>query len=155
MKTPSTPRIFKAASQRRQRGATIVEFALVALIFFTLLIGIMEFGRWLFTLNAASEATRWGARVAVVCDKDDAAIKARMRVMMSGLKDEQISVNYSPEACETSACMVTVQLKDVTFTPLIPFMGVAVPIPPFTTSLTREHLDSDSGTNPACKIDLT
>lgn len=151
MSTPSTPRIFNPGSQRRQRGATIVEFALVALIFFTLLIGIMEFGRWLFTLNAASEATRWGARVAVVCDKDDAAIKARMRAMVSGLKDEQIGINYSPSACDTSACMVTVQLNGVTFTPLIPFMGVAMPIPPFTTSLPREYLKSDSGTNPVCK----
>ena len=42
----------------RQRGAAIIEFALVAMIFFTLLIGVMEFGRWLFTLNAAGEATR-------------------------------------------------------------------------------------------------
>lgn len=151
MRTPLTPSLSKSASQRGQRGATIVEFALVALIFFTLLIGIMEFGRWLFTLNAASEATRWGARVAVVCDKDDAAIKARMRVMLNGLKDEQISINYSPSACDTSACMVTVQLNGVTFTPLIPFMGMAVPIPPFTTTLPREHLNSDSGTNPVCK----
>lgn len=150
MKTPSTPRLFKTVGQRRQRGTTIIEFALVAMIFFTLLIGIMEFGRWLFTLNAASEATRWGARVAVVCDKDSAAIKARMRVMMSGLTDEQISINYSPSACETSACMVTVQLDKVKFTPLIPFMGVAMSIPPFTTTLPREHLNSDSGTNPAC-----
>lgn len=151
MSTPSTPRLFKPASQRRQRGATIVEFALVALIFFTLLIGIMEFGRWMFTLNAASEATRWGARVAVVCDKNDAAIKARMRVMMSGLTDEQISINYSPSGCVTAACMVTVQLNGVTFTPLIPFMGVAVPIPPFTTSLTGELLSSsDGGENPVC-----
>ena len=150
MSTPSTPRLLKPASQRRQRGVAIVEFALVALIFFTLLIGIMEFGRWLFTLNAASEATRWGARVAVVCDKDDAAIKARMRSMVNGLTDEQISINYSPSACDTSACMVTVQLNGVTFTPLIPFMGVAVPIPPFTTTLPREHLSSDVGTNPVC-----
>jgi Flp pilus assembly protein TadG len=151
MRTPSTPSLFKPASQRGQRGVTIVEFALVALIFFTLLIGIMEFGRWLFTLNAASEATRWGARVAVVCDRNDAAIKARMRAMLNGLKDEQISINYSPSACDTSACMVTVQLNGVTFTPLIPFMGVAVPVPPFTTTLPREHLNSDGGTNPVCK----
>ncbi len=152
MSTPSTPRLFKPAAQRRQRGVTIVEFALVALIFFTLLIGIMEFGRWLFTLNAASEATRWGARVAVVCDINDSAIKARMRVMLSGLKDEQIDVTYPLSDCDTStsACMVTVALKDVTFTPLIPFMGVAVPVPSFATTLPREYLNSESDANPAC-----
>lgn len=131
-----------------QRGVAAVEFALVALFFLTLLIGIMEFGRWLFTLNAASEATRWGARLAVVCDMNDADIKARMRAISRGLTDEQISISYSPAACDTSACLVTVALSDVTFTPLIPFMGVAAPVPPYSTSLPRELMDSTD--NPVC-----
>lgn len=131
-----------------QRGVAAVEFALVALFFLTLLIGIMEFGRWLFTLNAASEATRWGARLAVVCDMNDADIKARMRVISRGLTDAQISISYSPAACDTSACLVTVALSGVTFTPLIPFMGVAVPVPSFFTSLPRELMDSTD--NPVC-----
>jgi hypothetical protein len=149
MHTHSRPSRFKPAFQRWQRGVVIVEFALVAMIFITLLIGIMEFGRWMFTLNAANEATRWGARLAVVCDMNDADIKTRMRAILGGLTDGQISVNYSPSACDTSACMVTVQLNGVMFTPLIPFMGVAVPIPPFTTSLPREYLNSTD--NPVCR----
>ena len=39
----------------------MVEFAIVALLFFSLLLGIMDFGRLLFTWNAAAEATRWAA----------------------------------------------------------------------------------------------
>lgn len=151
MSASSTPRLFKPVLQRLQRGSAIVEFALVAMIFFTLLIGIMEFGRWMFTLNAASEATRWGARLGVVCDANDSIIKTKMRAILSSLKDEQISVNYSTPSCDTSTCMVTVQLNGVTFTPLIPFMGMTMPIPPFTTSLSREYLNSESDTNPVCK----
>lgn len=51
-----------------QRGAAIVEFAIVALIFFTLVLGIMEFGRLLFIWNTVQEVTRRAAREAVVRD---------------------------------------------------------------------------------------
>lgn len=132
----------------RQRGVAAVEFALVALFFFTLLIGIMEFGRWLFTLNAANEATRWGARLAVVCDMNDSQIKSRMRRISGGLTNSQINISYSPVACDTSACLVTVQLSGVTFTPVIPLFGVAVPVPSFATTLPRELMSSAG--NPVC-----
>ena len=44
-------------TRKRQLGAAIVEFAIVAVVFLTLLLGIMDFGRMLFTWNAAAEAT--------------------------------------------------------------------------------------------------
>lgn len=56
----------KGQTRRRQVGAAAVEFALVALFFFTLLFGIMEFGRLLFLHNAVQEVTRYAAREAVV-----------------------------------------------------------------------------------------
>lgn len=136
---------------RRQAGAAIVEFALVAMIFFTLLLGIMEFGRWLFTLNAANEATRWGARLAVVCSVDAPVIKQKMRAILgeSVSDNNQISVQYVPSGCDASNCeTVTVQLSGATFTPVVPFMGATVALPPFTTSLPRELMNSAG--NPVC-----
>ncbi len=134
---------------QRQRGAAIVEFALVAMIFLTALIGTMEFGRWLFTLNAASEATRLGARLAVVCSIGDADIKARMRQILASLTDAQIDVAYAPAGCDASNCKtVTVKLSGATFTPVVPFMGTAAALPPFTTSLPREYMNSAG--NPVC-----
>jgi len=62
-------------SRARQRGAAAVEFALVCMVFLTLLIGIMEMGRLLFYWNAAAEATRWGPRRAVGCDPNDGIIQ--------------------------------------------------------------------------------
>lgn len=58
-----TPARFPA---RRQLGAAAVEFALVSLIFFTLLFGVLEFGRMLYVYNTMQEVTRRGAREAVV-----------------------------------------------------------------------------------------
>ncbi|MDD5333811.1 MAG: TadE/TadG family type IV pilus assembly protein [Rhodoferax sp.] len=141
----------------------IVEFALVALlVFFPLLLGIMEFGRWLFTLNAAAEATRVGARLAVVCGNsatDIARIKERMRFFVGTVRSDQISITYLPDGgagCNTdwtadaaNRCeSVSVELNGATFKPLIPYFGVPLQIPPFTTTLTREFMKSAG--NPVC-----
>lgn len=140
----------RAAARCAQGGTAIVEFALVALIFFTLLIGTMEFGRWLFTLNAANEATRLGARLAVVCSISDAPdIKARMRQMAGGIPVSQMVIDYMPAGCDAGNCKtVTVRLAGATFSPLIPLLGGSYPIPPFPTSLPRELMNSAG--NPVC-----
>lgn len=141
--TPTLP------ARRRQRGAELIEFALVALIFFTLLLGVMEFSRWLFTLNAASEATRLGARMAVVCSLDEANIRVRMRQYLPELSDAQISLQYAPTGCDATTCTsATVSLVNATFTPLIPLFGMAVALPSFATSLPRELMNSSG--NPVC-----
>lgn len=109
----------------------------------------MEFSRWLFTLNAASEATRLGARMAAVCDMDDPQIKEKMRVILATAAETQISIEYLPAGCSLNTCtMVQVSLVNVTFTPMIPFFGVEVPLPAFTTNLPRELMNSTN--NPVC-----
>jgi Flp pilus assembly protein TadG len=162
MGTQSLPNRFRGRPQQGQRGAAIVEFALVALIFLTLLIGVMEFGRWLFTLNAAGEATRLGARLAVVCDKADAdKIKDKMRTFVSTLTREQVTIEYldgagTPSATcvtdwstETNRCeYVMVRLTGAEFTTVIPFLGGTYSIPPFTTTLPRELMKTAN--NPVC-----
>ena len=149
MHAPSHLLANHAAPRRRQRGEAIVEFALVALMFITLLLGIMEFGRWMFTLNAAGEATRWGARLATVCDLNDSRIKEKMRYILANVDDAQISITYAPANCDASNCKtVEVSIVNATFTPLIPFFGVALPLPAFTTNLPRELMKSTG--NPVC-----
>lgn len=54
-----------------QCGAATVEFALVAVIFFSLLFGIVEFGRGLFVWNSIQEVTRYVARESVTCWRTD------------------------------------------------------------------------------------
>lgn len=124
-----------------QRGAAAVEFAIVAAVFFMILIGVMEMGRMLWAWNAATEATRLGARLAVVCAKDDPVIQIRMRERLPGFMTAKISVEY----LESS---VRVSLSNYTHQTLIPFVSLAVPLPPFQTTLPFEGMDSVG--NPVC-----
>jgi Flp pilus assembly protein TadG len=50
---------------KSERGTTMAEFAIVSGVFFMLIIGIIEFGRLLYTHNALTDAARRGARYAV------------------------------------------------------------------------------------------
>lgn len=135
----------------RQRGAAAIEFALVAGVggFLVLLIGIMELGRVLFYLNTASEVTRLGARIAVVCDisaTTTATIVARMSDMLTPLKTgDYVSLDYSPAGCaaQSNCQFVTVGIKSgLTVNTFIPYVPISVSLPPFSTTLPRESLKS-------------
>ncbi|HET6891931.1 MAG TPA: TadE family protein, partial [Pyrinomonadaceae bacterium] len=54
----------------------MAEFAVVAGVFFMLIIGIIEFGRLLYTHNALTDAARRGARYAVLHPKNAACVKS-------------------------------------------------------------------------------
>jgi Flp pilus assembly pilin Flp len=141
---------------RQQRGATAVEFALVAAFFLMLLFGIMEMGRVFFYFNGAAEATRLGARLAVVCDKTSAqqdVIRGHMHDFVSILPADaaHIAFDYSPSGCTPGTCQyVTVSIiaGATTFQTFIPFLPVTLSVPPFATTLPTESLDSTS--NPVC-----
>lgn len=52
---------------KKHHGAAMVEFAVAALLFFIVLFGVVEFGRFFFVYNTLVEASRRGARTAAVC----------------------------------------------------------------------------------------
>ena len=56
------------STPRSQRGVAAVEFALIAVVFFMVLLGIAEFGRIMYVWNTTQEVTRRAAREAVVRD---------------------------------------------------------------------------------------
>lgn len=142
------------ARARTQSGVAAVEFALVCTIFFTLLLGAVEMGRLLWTWNAATEATRLGARLAVVCDINDPDIKTRMIERLPSLSTSNIVVDYlNPPAanntCTASTCKaVRVSLTGYEHDAIIPFLPLTLDLPAFTTTLRREHMQSSG--NPAC-----
>lgn len=53
-------------SRRHERGAAIIEFALVLTLLFFLFFAIIEFGRFFFVQHTLQFATREGARLALV-----------------------------------------------------------------------------------------
>jgi Flp pilus assembly protein TadG len=84
---------------RRERGASIVEFAIVAPLLFLLLFGIIDFG-WAFSQNLdVKHAAREGARLAAVnaapgsdpADRLDGLI-AMVRERSTELADEDTEV---------------------------------------------------------------
>ena len=52
---------------KNNKGATLVEFTIIATFFFILIFSIIEFGRLLFTWHVLNETTRRTARLATVC----------------------------------------------------------------------------------------
>lgn len=54
------------SADRRQRGASAVEFAVIAPLFIALLFAIVEFGMILYTKGMITHASREGARYGVV-----------------------------------------------------------------------------------------
>lgn len=138
----------------RQRGVAAVEFALIASLLFTLLIGIMEFSRITFYWNAATEATRLGARLAVVCDLDDDAIKSRMRALFPVVSAEQIDIEYGPAGCVVDTCRQVRVAIDAPgeLNTYIPGFDLHAIFPPFATTLPRESMRSTFGghANPVC-----
>jgi Flp pilus assembly protein TadG len=77
------------APRNRQRGTAIVESALSLFVFFTLLFGVMEAGRFMNVQGALTNAAREGARLAVTPLRgtstlpDPATIEARVKAFMS------------------------------------------------------------------------
>lgn len=152
MKPLASPALARLRRRVRQRGSAIVEFGLIAGVFFTLLIGIAEFSRLLFYWNTAAEVTRLGARMAVVCDAGDAVIRNRMRGMLPVLQNSNISVAYEPSGCDSDAATarascqsVTVSVANVSVSTVIPLVPLRVSMPSFTTSMTRESMQTSTG----------
>lgn len=135
---------------KRQDGVAAVEFALISSVLFMLLFGIMEMSRLLFYWNTATEATRLGARMAVVCTMDDAVIKTRMTSLFPTISSAEIQITYLPAGCSATTCeQVTVAIQSTqTIQTFIPFVPLSVTLPPFLTTLPRESMASAN--NPAC-----
>lgn len=148
---------------RAQRGGAAVEFALVSLfILFPLLFATVELGRVVFFWNAATEVTRLGARLAVVCDLDDATIKERMHALFPAIDTANINITYEPAGCTVNSCAnVRVSVLRHYVPTFIPdFLNTGNKnnfyFPPFSTSLPRESMRSNFGAagaevaNPVC-----
>jgi len=66
--------------KKQQSGVVIVEFAICCLLFFTVVFGILEFGRMMYVYNTMQEVTRRGARIATIVwvDKSKTIIDTAM-----------------------------------------------------------------------------
>lgn len=139
---------------QRQRGAGVVEFSLALLIFLTFLLGITDFAHMLFTWNAANEATRAGARFAVVCDNTtfSADVLGKMQALLPQINT--IDVAWDPPGCTTTDCQgVRVSITNLDYQWISPIVGrvaAAIPMPAFATYLPREVMRQDPNSVQMC-----
>lgn len=140
-----------------QRGATLIEFALGLVIFLMFLLGVVDFSRLLYTWAAANEATRAGARYAVVCDDKNqkANVLQHMKNLLPQITD--IDITWAPTGCSTASCQsVTVGIhpKSLQFQWIAPVVGsgllAALDVPPLSTTLPREIMYQDPNVRSDC-----
>lgn len=146
----------------RQRGTTTVEFAIIGLVFFMVMFGVMEMGRLLYTFSVLSEGTRRAARIAAVCPVDDPSIAAAVGFAgEQGFDSSNVSVAYldqtsAPIASPTSAVgfasirFVRVQITGYVHQMIIPLIPASVTVPPFTATLPSESLGIVAGVSTPC-----
>ena len=145
---------------KNQCGATVVEFALVLIIFLTFLLGILDFARMLWTWNAANEATRWGARISVVCDKGATAVLTSMQKFLPQLAPANVRIdwydtagNISTTCAHTNCSGVNVRIINLNYQWISPIgfgSHAAIPMPGFSTYLPREIMGQDPNSASVC-----
>lgn len=125
----------------RGNGAAAIEFALVLTAFLLLLLGIIEMGRALFTFNSAAEATRRGARMAVVTKpaEFESVIVPEMQKIMPSLKADNVSIRYTPLNCTTNCEYLEVGIEDYSLS-LFFWPAASIDLPGFKTTLPVESL---------------
>lgn len=135
----------KHLNRQKNKGIYTVEFTLVSALFLLTIFMVMEAIRYMYLMNAASEVTRRGARLAVVCNIGSAGIISEMVSRYPNLTAQNVTINYLPAGCNQSNCQtVTVGLTGLSTT----IAGVTANIPNFATTLPRESMDSSL--NPTC-----
>ena len=150
---------------KKQTGATVVEFTLVLIFLLTVLLGITDFARMLWTWSAANEATRWGARVSVVCDRDAAAVLARMKSFLPQLEAANVQIDWytwdKPSStyivsttCDFTNCAgVNVKIVNLNYKWISPIgfsTAALMAMPGFSTFLPREIMGQDPNSNAIC-----
>src|SRR6266550_6639138 len=97
--------MIRIKNNKRERGSTLVEFAIGATVFLTVVFAVLEFGRALWVHNALADAARRGARYAVVHPESDVASVRNVVVygdaaggstpLVDNLTTSNVNVNYS------------------------------------------------------------
>ncbi|MBC9250483.1 hypothetical protein A9179_09380 [Pseudomonas alcaligenes] len=149
---------------RHMRGVYVVEFAIIGLLLFVMLFGVLEMGRLYFTVNTLNETVRRGARLAAVCDISDPRILRRAIFndvnnagasgLIGNLETADLTLVYLDANGAVVAApndtngangfrairYVQLRLDNFTFDALIPLFGGQITLPAFRATLPRESL---------------
>jgi len=131
--TTDSPKLEKLCRlcRRNRRGAAVVEFAIVAPVFFLLVFGMIEYGRMVMVQQILTNASREGARYAVILDSNDTtAVQTKVTDYL-----QSASINGSPTVTVDWPAGGSGSNQPVTVTVSIPFGQVSwLPSPMFVSS---------------------
>ena len=133
-------------ANKRERGATLVEFAIGATVFLTAMFAVIEFGRALWVHNALTDAARRGARYAVLNpSSSEGAVKnvvvfgdpgGGSQPLVENLTTNNVNVTYSSFSLDSGTASVSITGYEFRF--VIPIVGTTIQMPSYRTTLTGE-----------------
>lgn len=156
------------AFKKSEKGAAVAEFAVACLFFFSVLIGIIEFGRLLYTHNALTDAARRGARYATLHQENIPCVKniviyGEKHVneacaptgppLVNGLNSEDVVIQVTYQGADTDNVeeedpidtnfgtnlgTATVAITNFRFTLGIPLLNITITMPDYRTTLSAE-----------------
>ena len=109
----------------------MVEFAVVAPLFFLMVFGMIEFGRMIMVQQVITNATREGARMAVLDGSTTSAVRTAVKTYLQGatvpVQDDQITVSPDPPSSagygEPVTVAVSISFDQVSWLPSPMFLG--------------------------------
>ncbi len=107
----------------RRRAASAVEFAVVAPVFFLIILGLVEIGRACMAVEQLTEAARRGCRAGVVEGTSSAAIKKAATDYLDGVgisgETAGVSINDAPvDSVEASSMPAYTEITVVVSVPV-------------------------------------
>ena len=119
----------RAKCIRRRRGATAVEFAIVAVPLFLFIFASVEFGRTMMATQSMEEAARAGCRLAVIKGSTTETVEAEIDTMMSAAGILNYTVEIDPVDFESAdrwepvSVIVSANFEDISWLPTPMYLG--------------------------------
>lgn len=118
-KSSNFANITRRRGSLRRRGAALVEFAMISVIFLTMLLGMLQFGIYLSATNTLWNGAREGARTAAILrtsiDNNEATKQIRDQVVktIAPLEADKVTVTITPAdgKARTYGTAVTVRVS--------------------------------------------
>jgi len=118
---------FSPAGRWRRSGAAAVEFAVVAPVFFAMVLGIFEFARACMVMDLLTEAARRACRQGVIEGTSSAKIKQAATDLLtsSGINGEGVGVSVNDAPVDTVEAQSMPAYTEIT-------VVVSIPVSSFT-----------------------
>jgi Flp pilus assembly protein TadG len=130
-----------------EEGASLLEFAIAATVFLTVLFAVVEFGRALWVHNALSDAARRGARYAVMHKMADIEDVKKIVVYGDLTETTPLLENFSTDNVDVfydnyklNGGTAKVLIKNYDFQLILPLLVSSIRMPNYTTTLTGESV---------------